>query len=321
MNAHIRRRHAGKKGRYLLHVAAGFTLACAVAVMPAVVRAGDDEPVRFDFEASAGAEYDSNISVIQLDTATSADDIAAVFDATIGVEGDLASSTTLRAGYDFFQSLHADFTNFDLQTHRASAGLTQEIGDISFDLDYSFVDASLGRKGFLTINRIAPALSGFIGKTLFWRLEYVYTDKNFARRTARDAKVNAGALSLYYFLDGTRSYWTLRYRYEDENAVAPEFDFRGHEIRLRYTRRFAFGAGDSRLRLTARYEKRNYRAITPSIGAVRDDDRYRFNAEWRIPLARHLFFLAEYEFASFVSNLPSADFNQHLVSGKLGVTF
>ncbi|RMF75914.1 MAG: hypothetical protein D6740_00125, partial [Alphaproteobacteria bacterium] len=123
------------------------------------------------------------------------------------------------------------------------------------------------------------------------------------------------------FLDGTRSYWTLRYRYEDENAVAPEFDFRGHEIRLRYTRRFAFGAGDSRLRLTARYEKRNYRAITPSIGAVRDDDRYRFNAEWRIPLTRHLFFLAEYEFASFVSNLPSADFNQHLVSGRLGVTF
>ena len=321
MNAHICRKHLARTGKRLSAVAAGFALACAMAAIPAMVRADEEKPLRFDFEASAGAEYDSNISVIQLDTATSADDIAAVFDATIEVEGDLAPGTSLRAGYDFSQSLHADFTNFDLQTHRASAGFTQEIGEITFDLDYSFVDASLGRKGFLTINRIAPALSGFIGKELFWRLEYVYTDKNFTNRTARDAKVNAGALSLYYFLDGTRSYWTLRYRYEVENAVAPEFDFRGHEIRLRYTRRFPIAGRDSRLRLTARYEKRNYRAITPSIGAVRDDDRYRFNAEWRIPLARHLFFLAEYEFASFVSNLPSADFNQHLVSGKLGVTF
>ncbi len=321
MNARKCRRHTTKDGKFLPVVTVGFALTFAMAMVPSAGRADDDNPVRVDFEASAGAEYDSNISVIQLDTATAAGDIAAVFDATIEVEGDLAPGTTLRAGYDFSQSLHADFTNFDLQTHRASAGFSQELGKITFDLDYSFVDASLGRKGFLTINRIAPALSGFIGKTLFWRLEYVYTDKNFTNRTARDAKVNAGSISLYYFLNGTRSYWTLRYRYEDENAVAPEFDFRGHEIRLRYTRRFPVAGQDSRLRLTARYEKRNYRAITPSIGVVRDDDRYRFNAEWRIPLTRHLFFLAEYEFASFVSNLPSADFNQHLVSGKLGVTF
>ncbi len=321
MNARKCRRHATQDGKRLSVVAAGLALTCAMVAAPSTGRADDEKPLRVDFEASAGAEYDSNISVIQLDTATAADDIAAVFDATIEVEGDLASGTTVRAGYDFSQSLHADFTNFDLQTHRASAGLTQEIGKITFDLDYSFVDARLGRKGFLTINRIAPALSGFIGKKLFWRLEYVYTDKNFTNRTARDSKVNAGSLSLYYFLNGTRSYWTLRYRYEDENAVAPEFDFRGHEIRLRYTRRFPVAGQDSRLRLTARYEKRNYRAITPSIGVVRDDDRYRFNAEWRIPLTRHLFFLAEYEFASFVSNLPSADFNQHLVSGRLGVTF
>ncbi len=321
MNARKCRKHTTKDGKFLPVVTVGLALTFVMAMVPSAGRADADNPVRVDFEASAGAEYDSNISVIQLDTATAAGDIAAVFDATIEVEGDLAPGTTLRAGYDFSQSLHADFTNFDLQTHRASAGFSQDLGKITFDLDYSFVDASLGRKGFLTINRIAPALSGFIGKTLFWRLEYVYTDKNFTNRTARDAKVNAGSISLYYFLDGTRSYWTLRYRYEDENAVAPEFDFRGHEIRLRYTRRFPVAGQDSRLRLTARYEKRNYRAITPSIGVVRDDDRYRFNAEWRIPLTRHLFFLAEYEFASFVSNLPSADFNQHLVSGKLGVTF
>ena len=301
--------------------ARGCMLAAAALLAAPAPGSAADSPFSWEFEAKAGAEYDSNISVIELETATSADDIAAVFDASLELEAELGEHTSLRAGYDFSQSLHADFTNFDLQTHRGSAGLSQEIGRVTFDVDYSFVDASLGRKGFLTINRIAPALSGFIGKELFWRLEYVYTDKNFTNRTARDAKVNAGAASLYYFLDGTRSYWTLRYRYEDENAVAPEFDFRGHEIRLRYTRRFAFGAGDSRLRLTGRYEKRNYRAITPEIAEIRDDDRYHLEAEWEIPLSRHFFFEAAYEFASFVSNLPSADFNQHLVSDRLGVRF
>ncbi|RMF14237.1 MAG: DUF560 domain-containing protein [Alphaproteobacteria bacterium] len=302
-------------------LASGLALTWATMAASPSPAAGAEEKVKWEFEVSSGIEYDSNISVIQLDTSTANDDFAGLIDAGLSLTAPLGAKTKLRAGYDFSQSLHFDFTNFDIQSHRASAGIGHDFGPVTFDIDYNFAHATLGRKGFLDLNRITPALSGFLGRKVFVRLAYDYTDKNFLNRTARDATVNAVGVSLYYFLDGTRSYFTTTYRYKDENATAAEFDYRGHDLRLRYTRKFPFGADEARFRIGGRYEKRNYRSVTPSIGQIRDDDRLRFETSLEIPISRHLFAEVEYEFDDFSSNLPSADFRQHLVSGRLGIRF
>ncbi len=302
-------------------IASGLALALLPVPSGAARAADDGGRIKWEFEASSGLEYDSNISVIQLDTNTANDDFAGLIDASLSLTAPLGEGTELRAGYDFSQSLHFDFTNFDIQSHRASAGVGHDFGPVTFDLDYNFAHASLGRKGFLDLNRITPSLSGFLGRSVFVRLAYDYTDKNFLNRTARDATTNAVGLSVYYFLDGTRSYFTTAYRYKDENATAAEFDYRGHELRLRYTRKFPFGAEEGRVRIGGRYEKRNYRSVTPSIGAVRDDDRLRIETSLELPLTRHLFTEFEYEFDDFSSNLPSADFKQHLLSARLGVRY
>ncbi len=302
-------------------VASGLALTLFCLAVGSTEAAETKAGAKWEFEASSGIEYDSNVSVIQLDTNTAKDDFAALIDASLSLTLPMGAATELRAGYDFSQSLHFDFTNFDIQSHRASAGIGHDFGPVTFDVDYNFAHASLGRKGFLDLNRLTPALSGFLGRKVFLRLAYDYTDKNFLNQTARDATTNAVGVSLYYFLDGTRSYLTTSYRYKDENATAAEFDYRGHELRLRYTRDLPVGVNRLRLRIGGRYEKRNYRSITPSIGAIRDDDRLRFETSLEIPVGRRLFAEIEYEFDDFSSNLPSADFRQHLVSGRLGVRY
>jgi hypothetical protein len=153
------------------------------------------------------------------------------------------------------------------------------------------------------------------------RADYTFTDKNFHNRVDRDAEVHAGGADVYYFLNGVRTYFVVGYKYEDEDAVADQFDFKAHNIKVRFAQRFPLGSRDAKFKIGWRYENRDYSAVTPSIGAIRDDERNRFQAELETPFTDRIFGQLEYEYSDFSSNLPSANYKQHLASARLGVKF
>ncbi len=281
--------------------------------------AGKDSPL--SFEISAGAEYDSNVSVAAIDTNTGAGDFAAVLDAGIDFETELGSDTEFNLGYNFSQSLHDQFTNFDIQTHFASASVSHDFGAFDAGGAYRYAYSRLGGTGFLTLQQFSPYVSTFLAKKVFVRTAYTYSDKNFKNRIDRDSTVHAGGADVYFFADGVRRFFVVGYKYEDENAVDPQFDFQANHFKARFTQRFPVGSRDAKLKLGWRYEMRNYSSITPSIGAIRDDDRHRFQAEVEIPITDIVFGNIEYEYSNYSSNLPSADYNQNLVSARLGARF
>jgi len=296
----------------------------AAAAAPAFAQqAGTEERLDspFSVELSAGAEYDSNVSVGEIDNNTGADDFAAVIDLDLEFEKDVTENTEISAGYSFSQSLHDQFTNFDIQTHFASAGVSHDFGAFDAGAAYRYIYSRLGGAGFLQIQQIEPYATRFFGKKLFIRAAYTYTDKNFKNRIDRDAMVHAGGADVYYFLNGVRTYFVAGYKYENENAVDPQFDFRAHHIKARFSQRIRMGKRDAKLKLGWRYESRNYSSITPSIGAIRDDNRHRLQAELEVPLTDHFFGLVEYEYSDYSSNLPSADYTQNLAGVRLGARF
>ncbi len=275
----------------------------------------------FSFEASAGVEYDSNVSVIDLDVSTAADDFAGVIDAGFEFETELGQGTEIELSYDFSQSLHGEFTEFDIQSHRGSVGIDHDFGKLSAGATYIFANATLGGDGFLTLQQISPFVSGFLGKTVFVRAAYEFRDKNFKNRTDRDAKVHAGGVDVFFFIDGVRTYILGGYKYEAENTVADRFDFQGHNFKLRFVKRLPFRGHDAKFELGWRYEKRDYRSITPAIGKVRNDNRHKVKAELEIPVMDHVYVLVEYEYSDFSSNLPSADYTQNFAGVRVGVEF
>ncbi len=291
----------------------------ALGLAPGAVRA--QSKTEFSGKASAGIEYDSNISVIELDQNTARDDFAGAFDGEVGLDSTLGDKTDFSLAYNFSQSLHFDFTNFDIQTHRGTASLDRDLGPVKAGVSYFYAYSTLGRKGFLTLQRINPSLAWFMGKRVYLRAAYEYTDKAFRNRTDRDATVNAGGLSAFFFIDGTRTFISASYKLELQDATAPQFDYDGHNVRLRFSHDFMLG--DQKVEFDAgwRYERRNYSKITPSIGVKRDDKRNRLEANLEFPLGERLFLRLEYEYDKFVSNLPSADFNQNLAAARLGIRF
>lgn len=270
---------------------------------------------------SAGVEYDSNVSVIDVDNNSGADDFAAVFDAEFEFAPDLGDRSSLAFGYSFSQSLYETFDAFNLQSHLATVDASHDLGPFEIGGAYRFAHSRLGGDSFLTLNQFSPSLSRFFGEKVYVRGEYTYTDRNFIGRVDRDGKNHAAAGDVYYFMNGAKTYLALGYRWEKEDTLDPQFDFQGDTFRARFSQRFPVGARDGHFRLGYRYELRDYSSITPSIGALREDKRHRFNAELEIPFGKALFGRLNAEYGDFQSNLPAADFNQTVVSARIGLRF
>jgi hypothetical protein len=273
----------------------------------------------FSVEASAGVEYDSNVSVIEIDTATAEGDFAAVLDFAVEYETDLGDKTTLEVGYDFGQDIQFDFTNFNTQTHRGYAEISHDFGDAEVGASYQLIYSRLGGSGFLRLHRLSPYVASYVGgKRAYVRAAYIYTDKEFIGRADRDGDAHAGSIDVYYFINGLTTYVIGGYRYESENVVSPEFDFNAHNLKARLVQRIPFRGENAKLRAGWRYENRDYNAITPSIGVIRGDSRHRFEVSFEAPLTDVVYAEAEYRFDSFDSNLPSADFNQSVATIRVG---
>lgn len=278
-------------------------------------------PSAFSAEFAAGVEYDDNVSVIDIDNNTGAADFAAVFDGEIEFAPDIGEDSSVALGYSFSQSLYETFDDFNLQSHLASVDASHDFGIVEIGGAYRFAHSRLGGASFLTLNQFSPSVSRFFGESLYLRGEYTYTDRNFTGRTDRDGESHAGAGDVYYFMNGAKTYVALGYRWEKEDALDPQFDFQGDTFRARFSQRFPVGARDGHFRVGYRYEIRDYSSITPSIGEIREDKRHRFNAEVEVPLGKTLFARVNAEYGDYQSNLPSADFNQTIVSARLGLRF
>ncbi|MEM9494538.1 MAG: hypothetical protein AAGA09_00935 [Pseudomonadota bacterium] len=282
------------------------------------------QPAAGSFTAtySAGIEYDSNVSVLDVDVSTTRADFAALFDFGVAYEHTLGEGTKVEAGYDFGQDIQFEVTGFNTQTHRGKAEISHDFGGVTAGATYQLIYSRLDGAGFLRFHRLTPFVSGYAAnRKVYWRGSYIYTDKNFINRIDRDGDVHAGSLDVYYFLNGLKTYLISGYRFETENTAAPQFDFDSHNVRVRLVQRVALTERPSKLRVGFRYENRNYKAITPSIGEIRDDVRYRAEASFETPITDVIYTELSARYDILDSNLPSVDFEQGIVALRIGGRF
>lgn len=286
-----------------------------------VTESVENRESRFSADISVGIEFDGNISVNELDSNTSEDDFAAILDVDLGYDVAIGEKTDLDFGYRFSQSLHDEFEDFDIQAHFASINLSHDFDALKAGVAYRYVDTLLDKEGLLELQQVSPYVSKFFGKRIFVRADYAYTDKKFDDGGLRSATVDTIGASVYWLINGLQTYIVVGYKYEDEDADGSQFEYQANSFRLRFAQRFALGSRYARFRLGWRYEDRDYDAITPQIGEIRDDQRHRFQAELEIPIAKRAYASIEYGYSDFSSNLPSADYDQSVASVKLGMRF
>ena len=203
---------------------------------------GPDEPP-YRLLASAGFQYDSNVllaptgDAIQDDLLISDEaDGRGVFGASARWIPVLTDYGRFQLGYDFYQSLHFDLTEFDIQSHGVGGDLAGVAGDFDWGAygwyDFHFLDGEkfLSRLTFLPWLGWRPHPD--------WRTELSVRLRNddFYGEDygVRDSSQALYGIRQFYHVDADRFGW-VGYRYDDVDSASDEvssrrFEYSAHEV-------------------------------------------------------------------------------------------
>jgi hypothetical protein len=312
-----------------LRKATGILTLSGLALLATPVAAEDQSPSEdndengFSAVMSVGMEYDDNLSVIELDQFSSEDDISLLVDLDLRYNKALGPDTEAEFGYAYSRSFHQDFDEFDIQSHQLSADINHQFGDTKGGLTYRFFDFELDNEQLLDYQQISPYVSRLFGSQLYTRASYTYSRKDYDAQAdrGRDAKTDAVDVDAYYFLDGSKLYLSASYGFRDENANAAQYDYEANIFKVGVTKKARMMDYDTKMKLSYRYEDRDYSSVTPSIGVARDDTRKRTRFSWEWDINDDINTIFEYEYNDNSSNLSSADYDQNLVSMMVEYAF
>jgi len=271
------------------------------------------------FSATAGLEYDDNISVTALDQSTDESDVAAVFDFSAGYSAIKTTDTELELTYDFYQSLHETLDDFDLQIHTFSALGSWAIGDYDAGLSYGYSQIYLGGSELYNSHTVTPSI-GFIGTENWYHLiSYAYQDKDFDSTSGRDAKQQAISLDSFYFFMDNKAHLLFGIRAEDENTKDAELDYQSTIVKAGLSAPLM----DTDLTIKANYQHywRDYDNTTASIAEKRDDEQDLINIDLIKPIGEEMSVKLSYEYTDTDSNLPSADYSGNVASISFNMDF
>jgi Flp pilus assembly protein TadD len=298
------------------------------AAFLARIRQGVKAPERrYTLHAALGVEYDSNVQLAPQDESLKQQQgISKQEDGrgTILVGGAFSPWRTDHAlfsvGYEFFQSLHFDLTEFNLQDHRPSAQLAFDWDPIRFGImgryDYYLQETD----SFLQQGTGVPWVSiaeGDFGRTeLFLRVRR----RDFLERPfsgVLDSFNYAPGMRQYVHLGAPQRYVFAGYRFDREdpiNQAGNPFAYDGNE--------FSAGGGSNLpLEITAQieYAFRHERYAQQSNGRRDDEHLLVFAADKQ--LGDHLSLTLAYLGDFNNSNQQLFNYERSIVSLSLGVRF
>ena len=283
-----------------------------LVTMPLIVYSADQ---KFKFSASAGIEFDDNVSVSTIDQSTGQSDEALVVDLSASYMAVESEGKELELAYDFYQSIYNDLTDFNLQIHTLSALGSWDFETYDTGLNYSYSHTSLGGDRLFDSHTLTPYI-GFGGASEAWyhRVSYGYVDKDFFSNPDRDATQHSIAVDNYYFFNDSKAYVSMGLRYEDENTSGPEFDYQGTYVNLGASLPVQVGEWTPTLKANYKHYWRDYDNVTASIGERRDDEQDAVTLELGHPLSKSVRMKLNYEWNDTDSNLAAADFEENIVS-------
>jgi hypothetical protein len=273
------------------------------------------------FEVGASLEYDSNVALLEVDSSSNVGDMVGSMNFGLGYELPNDGRFGFSAGYDFSQTLHEDLDAFDLRLHRASSTLSWDFDRVDFGVMLQHADAELDGQSFMQLTQVSPYLTKLAGSKLFLRFAYIDTDKDFTSNAQRAAAADAFTSDIYIFLDGLTTYLLLGARIDDEDATDDQFDYEAEKFRIQISHRFPLRSRVLTFRAGVRTESRDYSSVTPSIGAIRSDDRLELETSAELPLGERITASFDYTRANNASNLPSVDFDESVVSFGVAAAF
>lgn len=275
-----------------------------------------EDSIQFSGLASLGLEYDSRVTVDELDLSIDESDVALLSRLELAMTTPLSQNMNAKLGYSFRQRNYDKLSDLDSRSHQLTADVKADLDDYKTGVSALYIDDKLNGKNFLNYYRVSPYISRLLTKRWFVRGAYLYADKTLKSSPLRDASSHGAEFDAYYFQAGVNRYVNVGYRYRQEDATASYFDYNSHAFKVRYVHRVDVGEKKVKLQLAWRYEDRDYQGNSPVINRARRDRRHRLQASaeyavWERGVVE--IFAAAHRYKS---NDPAVNYNKQLIGAK-----
>ncbi len=293
-------------GKKLARTLSG-VMATGLILLPGAAAYAADDEKSFEFEVGTGIEYSSRVAVDEVDTVAPDGDLAALLNAGFDFEHDLTANTGINLGYEFSKTVHDELEQFDMQSHFGSLDLSYDLGKVDVGIAHRAMISSLDGDDFLDYQQTAPYATVFFADRFFVRAELGFAEKEFDVVTERDSDVQSVGADWFIFLNGPKTYVTIGYRFDQEEAVVSQYDHDRHNFKVHFVRKFNVFDQSAKFNIGVRYETREYSDIWPSIGVNRDENRQKIRASLDLPFTDRFAAILKYELRDVESNVPEAD--------------
>lgn len=274
---------------------------------------------RIDIET--GTEYDSNLSIIELDRSSSENDWALLANARVNSQWQATKKLKLKGGLGYNSKTYQDYSAYDLAIKQAFIDAGYDFEALTLGISYHHADASLDSRDFLTLQQRSLYVSRLFNQRTFLRAAINEQDKDFPTSGLRNADNRGLAGDAFFFYNQGKTFFTVGVSSEEENAVAREFDYDGINLRASINHQFLLWNKKNRLQFSLRHDERDYSGITPAIEARRKDKRNIITTEWQVETNRWLTIAAKLERGNYDSNLHAANYSETLGSVMLKASF
>jgi hypothetical protein len=278
---------------------------------------GEKAKTKFDAELEAGAEYDSTLSVEELDRSTNQSDTAALLNGKLNGQWGATDRLTLKAGYSYQGKNYEDNSDFDFAIHQWHGDAAYDFSHFTLGASHYLAMADLDGNDLLDLNQSSIYASKLFDNHIFVRLAGNFKDKDFDSRPERDADSTGLEGDVYFFFNNARSFVSVGISSDEEDARSAELDYDSLGLKSKIQNKFTLLGKASKASLSYRYTDRDYDNITPQLGGPRSDRRQVAKLEWEMEMMPHLDIISALEYGDYDSNLNSVDYTETLASLSL----
>jgi len=245
--------------------------------------AAPGETKRLNVKLGGGIQYDSNV-ILEPDAATTPGVKNADWRAVLTLNGDYTFLRTGRAdaevGYAFYQSLHSDLTDYNVQQHTGKvAGQYALTKTVSANGEYDFQYTFVGGDHYSTTNwfglRVPAKLTedSLTEPHAAYELKRFFDTPVFTGQTARNGSNTAAGVS-HTIMFGKKSGVALDYTYDANSADADYWSYKGNKGMVNALAEW----GAYKVFGTFSYYDRKYDAIGPGATEKRHDGTQEYSA-------------------------------------------
>lgn len=278
--------------------------------------------------AEAGFQYDSNVTLApgdadarnELDVSNKADGRAIIV-----AGGNYApwnsDRGSLNLSYEFFQSLHFDVTEFDMQDHRPNAEIALNLGPVRAGLfgryDFYLLDFDPLLHEFVALPWLSVPEASFGRSDVYFRSR----TRNYVTEpydSQRDAENYAAGFVQFFYIGDPDRFVSVGYQYDRDDSMksaGKPFDYNGHQAELAFGWLLPF---DVAFETSYAYRHEDY-FQSASLG--REDDEHRVIVVGEVPIGE-LFHVSLGYLGRFGDSTDKAfEYDRHIVSLSAGVRF